>query len=65
MSKNDSILDQLAENQEEQSRRNMAVHTLVGNLTNWRTNFKNANHKQTVYRGYNKIMSFIARGIQD
>jgi hypothetical protein len=65
MSQNDSILDQLTENQEEQSKRNMAIHTLVGNLTNWRSNFKNADHKQKVYSGYNKILSFMARGIQD
>ncbi len=52
---------QLLENQAEQFDQNMAIHTLVGNLSNWRDNFTDSNRRQKIFVGHAKIMNLLAR----
>lgn len=53
---------QLQENQKEQFDQNMAVSTLFGNITHWRTNFRsNAQAMPKVLVGRMKILNLLAR----
>lgn len=57
-----TLLEQLTANQEAQSDMNMAAVTLFGNLTNWRSSFKNdAEHRRKVLVGRAKIFSLLDR----
>ena len=57
-----TVQEQLAENQAVQFDQTMAIHTLVGNITHWRTNFRDnsATHRR-VLTGRMKILNLIAR----
>lgn len=56
-----TLAEQLKENQDIQFEQKMAMHTLVGNLTNWRDNFKNNSAKNKVLVGRMKIFNLLAR----
>lgn len=55
-----TIPEQLAENQAVQFDENMALHTLVGNITHWRL-MKNNKRRQQIITGRMKILSLLAR----
>lgn len=56
-----TIQEELKANQDIQFDQNMAIHTLVGNLTNWRANFKNNASKMKTVVGRAKIFNLIDR----
>ena len=39
----------------------MAMYTLIGDLTSWRTNMKNNSRREQVINGRAKILSFVDR----
>ena len=55
------IKEQLISNQSEQFDQNMAIHTLVGNLTHWRTNMKDNKRRTKILVGRNKIFNLLDR----
>lgn len=58
---NQNTLDQLRENQNERFDENMAIHTLIGNLTHWRSNFLDNKAKMKVLVGRMRILNLIDR----
>jgi len=59
----DETLAQIEAMQKVQFEQKMRTHQLVGDLTNWRTNFTNNSTRSKVLSGYDKISSLMSRAI--
>ena len=55
------IQEQLKANQDAQFDQNMAIHTLLGNMSNWRTNSKNNANRIKMLAGRSKIFALLDR----
>jgi len=53
--------DELRENQDVMFEQNMAMHTLLGNLTHWRTNMRDNTRRQKILAGRVKIFNLLDR----
>lgn len=56
-----TVPEQIKEMQDEQFDQRMALHTMVGNLTNWRTNRKNHQTSMKMIQGRMRILNLLDR----